>query len=109
MNKRPFDLEKLQNDLNERMRTELKKACDFYLRYYNSPEDLLEEHKTWGKKRVMLTVEFDDGREETKRTSFKKAVKVMQDMDYEKLLENLGEYNLWLFKTIFEQLLGDEE
>jgi len=101
-----FSLDRVSANICRRVRKrfleDIKSACEFYLEYFSLPDFLLEDVKSH---KVRLSSKL---RKELE--IMKKKVDEYNEGPYSRLLlKYLLNYNEWLFKLTFKDVLGDEE
>jgi len=97
----------------------IKKACEFYLRYKDNPELFVSHFKGKGNKKIEEELEKEFRRRYNYNTKDKELVRQMRESktfwmivpSYKKRIDTieLNEYNKWLFKLAFKDVLEEGE
>jgi len=93
-------------DLLDEIRQRIKSACEFYLRYKNDPELLIEEHPEYIKKKIAILDIFDKSAKTVSLQDFISIINKMNYENYSKQIEN--SFNEWLFKLAFKKVIGEK-
>jgi len=136
MSERPLDLEEIKWILDElgdlynipekrilldfkEIKQRIKKACEFYLRYKDNPELFVSHFKGKGNKKIEEELEKEFRRRYNYNTKDKELVRQMRESktfwmivpSYKKRIDTieLNEYNKWLFKLAFKDVLEEGE
>jgi len=91
----------------------IKSACEFYLKYKNNPEELIEDFPEY-KEAVKYFADFEDSEDEelvelAERDEEGWEIYLTTWIDDKKVLFDYDFYNEWLFKLAFKDIMGDKE
>lgn len=83
--------------------TDVKSACEFYMRYADEPELLIEEHSEYAKNKINI---IDNDGEIIATEPLKKYVEKIKTFEYGLWRDNLDYFNRWLFQLTFKDAIG---
>jgi len=92
----------LYDNVIDEVKQRIKSKCEFYLRYKDDPEELVKDYPEFKVSKIPLLNMLDEVEGEI---ALKVFIEMIRELSYEEYLRQMDEYNTWLFKLAFKDVI----